>query len=261
MQKAESLSSLSSLSAAQLDDVAEPSSPQCEDGGLPFSRAASAAAVVVSEAAGNHEGPSSTSGGLLSAQLPPSAAGTSPPASAAPSAVLQHQPSAQSPSLDPSPFNIPMTGAGSPSDAADAAWHPKQSSSAAAEVQLPRLSVAAASPASPRGSPAGATAPEPASVDKKASQRPPELPARQAHMVALAEAEELERGLLTGRSFSRAPRCSGQPALHMFPGRRRYGAGLTCPGHGAYIYIYMIAKCSRDAHCRTAAASSGRRCQ
>jgi hypothetical protein len=198
--KTESLSSLSSLSVAQLDEVAEPTSPL---GGGDSSPVLTAAVAALAQPVGpGPGGPTSAGGGLHAGQVPPSPAAASPPAAVTRSMTPLHQPSEQAPDFQPSPVSLPVAQLISSPHAADG-LHPVQISSAAARVQLPPLNIAEALPAqhvssSARADGASTAASEPGPVEYEALEHLPERPALQAHMVALAEAEKLEQSLLIG---------------------------------------------------------------
>ena len=206
MRKTESLSSLSSVSA-QLRDFAEPSGPPCEGDQAPVVTAAVAAAAEAAETAGSgSDRPQSGSGGPPLVQPLPSAAAAHHSAAVILPAALPRERSEHVPSPEPSHVSLPMTTASGLPDAADR-LQPAQSSSAAAHAQLPPLSTAEAPTAWPddssvRASSLSTAAPELTAADTEAVQRMPEPPALAAHMVALAEAEELERSLLTGIDLS-----------------------------------------------------------
>ena len=201
------------MSAAQHDEITEPSSPSGEGDQLPVNIVA---ATEVAETAGSgSDGPPAAGGGLTPEQPLPSAAADSHSAAVTLPAALPHQPLKHEARLDPSHVSIPMTTANGQPDAADRT-QPRQSSRPPADMQLPPLRPADAPPAwldgsSVRASSLSAAAPEPVAADTKAVLRIPEPPALAAHMVALAEAEEVERSLLTGTHslFDLNSLCSG----------------------------------------------------
>lgn len=169
---------------------------------MPVNTAAVAAAAGT--AGSGSDRPPAAGDGLAAVQPLPSPAAASQPAAVSLPMALPRQPSEYVPSLEPSHVSLPMTTADSLPDSADIS-QPVQSSSPAAHVQLPSLSPAEAPPARPAGSSAttgswSAAAPEPTAVGKGALQNEPEPPALAAHMMALAEAEELERSLLAGNN-------------------------------------------------------------
>lgn len=113
-------------------------------------------------------------------------------------------------SSEASPVSMPLDAAGALPGAADTA--PPNLSDAAAGMQLPPLVLTDAAAAQRdnswlNGSSLNLPAPGSGPGESLPMQPQPEVPAQQAHMTALAHAEELECSLLTGRVLLTHPQC------------------------------------------------------
>jgi hypothetical protein len=154
-----------------------------------------AAPAAVDPGGAGSEGPPSAAGRVLPLHRPLPATADRPPDAIATSAAPAHQLPGEASILEPRPVIVPGTGVTSTPDATGG-LQPVHSSSSA--EQLLPLSIAEASPAvqTRSYSGTGVAAPQSASIDTGAAQHPPEPPP--LHMVLLAQAEEVERSLLTG---------------------------------------------------------------
>lgn len=129
-----------------------------------------------------------------------SATADNPPAASLQPAAPQARPEERVSSSEGSPVSLPLSEAGMPPDAADTA-RSTHSGAAASGAHLPPLALADAAAALRGDASFSGTLPSFAAPDAGRDDSAPQQPeptAQQAHMTALAQAEELERSLLTG---------------------------------------------------------------